>query len=142
MRKYIYGFKIQFLISFHYRFNTFVEAVFGNINIIVMIFFWRVIYRSNELGVINNFTFNGMVTYFVTNILFRCFILTDSGFYVSDIIKQGSLNGVLLKPCNSGIVNYFNHLAKGVIELLPKVSLLLLFLPFISEHIIIKIKVG
>ena len=37
MKKYLYGFKMYFLNSFNYRFNTVVSLVFGNIGILIEI---------------------------------------------------------------------------------------------------------
>lgn len=133
MKKYLYGFKLFFLNSFHYRFNMFVNIIFNNINIVITVLFWRIIFQSNTTGSINNYSLSDMTTYYIISILFRSFILTDSGFYMSNAIKNGGLNGLLLKPYDCSVNNYFSHLASGITNLIPQLVVFAVCLPFISS---------
>lgn len=132
MQKYLYGFKLYFLNSFHYRFNMLVNIIFNNLNIVITVLFWRIIFESNATQEINHYTVRDMTTYYIISILLRNFILTDSGFYMSTTIKNGGLNGLLLKPYDCSMNNYFSHLASGITNLVPQLLVFAAFLPFIS----------
>ena len=88
MKKYLYEFKLNFLNSFHYRFNTVINLLFGNISIVITIMFWILIYQSNSLTELNGFVLADMITYFIIGNIFRSFIINGSGFGYSNMIKS------------------------------------------------------
>ena len=69
-----------------------VNIIFNNLNIVITVLFWRIIFESNATQEINHYTVRDMTTYDIISILLRNFILTDSGFYMSTTIKNGGLN--------------------------------------------------
>jgi ABC-2 type transport system permease protein len=134
MKKYLYGFKLYFLNSFHYRFNTVVGLLFGNLGTLVTIFFWGLIYSGDKEKVLNGFTLSGIITYFIIGSVFRSFILM-SGFGFSDMIKSGSLGKALLKPYKLGMAVYFQNLAGSITGLIPQGLFILILLPFIGRFL-------
>jgi ABC-2 type transport system permease protein len=135
MKKYLYGFKLYFLNFFHYRFNTAVNLLFGNLSTLVTVFFWSLIYSGNTQKMLNGYTLYDIVTYFVIGNVFRGFILQSSGFAYSDMIKSGDLSRMLLKPHSIGISVYFSNLANSITGLIPQALLVLCILPFIAGYL-------
>ena len=135
MKKYLYGFKLYFLNSFHYRFNTAARLFFGNLGMLITIFFWGLIYKGDTEKVLNGFTLSGIITYFIIGSVFRSFILM-SGFDFSNMIKNGSLGKVLLKPYNPGMAVYFQNLAGSITGLIPQGLFVLILLPFIGRFLV------
>jgi len=135
MSKYLYGFKLFFLNSFQYRFNTIVGLIFGNLSMIVTISFWNLIYGGDTTKVLNGFTLSGMITYFIVAGVFRSFTLQGSGFQYTNLIKSGSLGALLLKPYNLSMAIYFQHLANCITGIIPQLALVLFVMPLISRFL-------
>lgn len=135
MRKYLYGFKLYFLNAFHYRFNTIVNVLFSNLNILIQILFWIAIYKGSPNGEINVFSLNDIITYYIMSALFRNFILMQSGFYMCNLIKDGGLNGHLLKPYDCNKINYFNNLSRCITNLIPQLVFTVIISPFVAKYL-------
>ena len=138
MRKYLYGFKLYFLNSFNYRFNTVIGLIFGNLRLIITIFFWNLIYGGDMQKVMNGFTLTGMITYMIIIDVFGsiAYTLRNSGFNYSDMIKGGSLGPALLKPQSLGASIYFRNLAGGITGLMPQALLVVCAMPFIARFMV------
>lgn len=132
MKKYLYGFKLFFLNSFQYRFNTVINLLFGNLSLLVTLLFWYLIYNGDQSKILNGFTLSGIFTYFVVSGLFRSFTLQGSGFYYTTMIKSGGLGPVLLKPYHLEWSVYVQQLAANITGILPQVGFILVALPFIA----------
>jgi ABC-2 type transport system permease protein len=135
MKKYLYGFKLYFLNSFEYRFNTVVGLLFGNLSTLITIFFWRLIYSGDTQTTLNGYTLSGIITYFVVGNIFRGFILQSSGFTYTGMIKDGTLGSMLLKPYNISLAIYFRNLASGITGLIPQVLFVICLMPFIARYL-------
>jgi len=135
MKKYIYCFKLHFLNAINYRFNTVVELLFGNLRLLIVIFFWNLVYGGDAYKTLNGFTLPGIVTYLVVIDIFGALIfrLRNSGFDYADMIKRGSLGPAILKPHNLGITIYFRNLAGGVTGMIPQAALIMCALPFVAR---------
>lgn len=135
MKKYIYEFKISFLSSFHYRFNTIISLLFGNISIAITIMFWILIYQGDDSKVLNGFALQDMITYFLVGNIFRSFIINGSGFQYSNMIKNGGLNSVLVKPYNIGTALYFKNFSNIITGGLPQFILVVVLMPILYKYL-------
>lgn len=134
MRKYLYEFRLSLLCSFEYRFNTIVNLFFSNVGIIITLLFWGLIYAGSGNSNIQGFSLSDMVTYFILSSIFREFILSSSGFEVSNIIKSGKLSSYLLKPYNVNLSIYSRGIAGVLTNIFPQILIVLLFLPVLASH--------
>lgn len=135
MKKYLYGFKLYFLNSFHYRFNTVVGLLFGNLSTLITIFFWSLIYSGDAQKTLNGYTLSGIITYFIVGNVFRSFILQGSGFAYSSMVKDGTLGTMLLKPYNISLAIYFRNLAGSITGLIPQALIILCLMPFFAQYL-------
>ena len=135
MSKYLYGFKMYFLNSFNYRFNTFVSLIFGNISLFIEVLFWSLIYGGDMEKSINGYTLPSIVTYYFVGRLFRRFILGSYGSDYVWMIKDGSFGRVLLKPYNINIYMYFKNLSGSITSMLPQALFVLAAAPFIAKYL-------
>jgi len=138
MQKYLYGFKLYFLNSFIYRFNTVIQTVFSNLRLIIIVFFWVLIYSGDIQKELNGFTLYGMITYLVFMDVFGSLIygLRNTGFNYSNMIKNGTLGPALLKPRNLSMYVYFRNLADGVTSTIPQMMLVICIIPFIARFLV------
>lgn len=134
MKKYLYGFKLFFLNSFQYRFNTVVSLLFGGLGTLVTVFFWSLIYSGDTQKTLGGYTLSGIITYYVLGSVFRGFILQSSGFSYSGMVKGGALGPLLLKPCNISLSIYFRNLAGSITGLIPQALFVLCLMPFIARY--------
>ena len=141
MTKYLYNFKLNFLSTFKYRFNTLVSLVFSNVRLIVIIFFWVLIYGGDTHRTFNGFSLHGIITYMIIMDVIGtlAFCLRNAGFDYSGMIKSGSLGPALIKPRSLSAQIYFRNLAIGVTSMIPQAALVLCVLPFISRVMVWKI---
>jgi len=134
MRKYLYGFKIHFLQSFNYRFNTIINLIFSNIAILIQILFWRLIYNGDMEKALNGYTLSDMITYYFVGGIFRSFVYW-SGVHYNDMIRNGGFGSMLLKPYNISIAMYFRFFAHSFTGMLPQTLFVLVSLPFIGKYL-------
>ena len=135
MKKHLYSFKLYFLNSFQYRFNTVVSLLFSNLCTLITLLFWSLIYSSDTQKTLNGYTLSGIITYFIIGNIFRGFILQNSGFSYSSMIKSGTLGTLLLKPCSISLSIYFRNLAANITGLIPQVLFVLCLMPFIAQYL-------
>ena len=138
MKKYLYGFKLYFLNSFNYRFNTVIHLILGNVRMLIVIFFWVLIYGGDMRKMMNGFTLPGMITYLVFMDVFSSIIfgLRNSGFVYSDMIKKGALGPALLKPYNLSAAIYFRDLSEGITGLIPQFIVIACVVPFTAKYLV------
>ena len=138
MIKYFYGFKLNLLHSLNYRFNTFIGLLFGNLRLLIVIFFWNLIYGGDMRKTLNGFTLPGMVTYLIViDVLGTlAFVMRGSGFDYSALIKNGALGPSILKPRNLGVDIYFRNLSAGISALLPQAAVVAALLPLIGRFLV------
>ena len=132
MKKYLYGFKMYFLNSFNYRFNTVVSLVFGNIGILIEILFWGLIYAGDMEKTLNGYNLSAIITYYFVSGIFRRFIFDSDYIWM---IKSGSLGQVLLKPYNINIYMYFKNLSGRLTSMLPQALFVLAAMPLIAKYL-------
>ena len=119
MKKYFYQLIILLRTSFHYRFNTVVELLFSNMDLLITVLFWMLIYKSAGTGRLQTYTAADMVIYYLANSVLRRFNLTNSSWEYVSSIKNGTLSAKLLKPCRIGGMIYVRNLALAVTGMLP-----------------------
>lgn len=112
--------------------------VFGNLRLLIVIFFWNLIYGGDMQKTLNGFTLPGIVTYLIMIDVFGtlAFIMRSSGFDYSELIKSGSLGPLMLKPRNLGADIYFKNLSTGVVAVIPQAVLVVALTPFIGKYFI------
>jgi len=120
-----------------YRFNTLLKIAFGNLEMFITIMFWIVIYRSNQLQQINSFGLEETVTYFVMYSITSKFVLSSSGFYFNDLIKNGKLSSVLIKPYSPNLSIFFGGLADAITECVPQIIFVVILYPITQGYILL-----
>ncbi|MCL2160196.1 MAG: ABC-2 family transporter protein [Oscillospiraceae bacterium] len=134
MKKYLYGFKMYFLNSFNYRFNTVVSLIFGNIGILIEILFWGLIYAGDMEKTLNGYNLSAIITYYFVGGIFRRFIFW-SGVHYNDLIRNGTFGQVLVKPYNASVAMYFKFFAESITSILPQTLFVIASLPFIGKYL-------
>ena len=119
MKKYFYQLILLLKMSFHYRFNTVVELLFSNADLLITVLFWMLIYKSAGTDRLQTYTAADMVIYYLANSVLRQFNLTGSSWEYVSSIKNGTLAAKLLKPCRIGGMIYVRNLALAVTGMLP-----------------------
>jgi ABC-2 type transport system permease protein len=135
MKKYLYNFVLILKSSFHYRFNTVMGLFFENINILITIIFWILIFKSSSSKILRSYNINDIITYFVIGSIFRKFIITDSGWTYLFRIKNGMLSSQLLRPYNISIMTYCNNLSETITKVIPNILFVLAVSPFIAVYL-------
>lgn len=134
IKKYLYGFKIYFLNSFNYRFNTVINLIFSNIAILIEILFWRLIYNGDMEKTLNGYTLSSIITYYFVGGIFSCFVYW-SGVQYNDLIRNGLFGSMLLKPYSISAAMYFKYFAESFTGMLPQTLFILVSLPFIGQYL-------
>ena len=132
MRKYLYVFKMHFLISFQYRFNTVIGLLFSNIGILVQILFWGLVYDGDMEKTLNGYTLSSIITYYFIGGLFRRFIFDTTYMWT---IKVGGFGQILLKPYNLDLFTYFRTLSDKITGMIPQTLFVLAAMPFIARYL-------
>lgn len=140
MAKYLYNFYIKIKNIKQYRFNTLLKVVFWNLEMFITILFWIVIYESNGIDQVKGFDLKDTITYFLVFSMLSKFLLTSSGFYYNDLIRNGKLNGVLLKPYSINLSVFFGGFADAIIECIPQFIFVLILVPFLYSYISFEFK--
>lgn len=99
---YVRRFKAQvsagFKTALAYRFDFFVTLFTAPISLIIYYFLWKSIFEYSGVSVINGFTFNAMVSYYVLNMIVGFFTWSDVEKWMQHDILKGELVFELLKP--------------------------------------------
>jgi len=98
-----------------YMFNTVMSVLLGFIPVLIMIFLWNKIYESGLK--IDNFNKNSIITYFfwvyiVSNITEASTIARK----ISEDIRSGSINNVLIKPINHLRYTFLLYLCEKIVD--------------------------
>ncbi|MDR1328505.1 MAG: ABC-2 family transporter protein [Oscillospiraceae bacterium] len=140
MKVYLYSFSLLFKASFQYRFNTIIELLFQNVNVLITILFWLLIFRSGNQAAIRSYTVGDITTYFIVSNVFRNFIIMNSGWAYAAQIKSGDISPKLLKPYKYNLLVYFQHLAAAITGAVPNVILVSIALP--ALHVLVTLNVS
>ena len=141
MSKYLYAFKLYIVDSLHYRFNTMISLLFSGISTMITVFFWTIIFESGGRQSLNSYSLKNMITYYIVWNVVSAFNLSNAGFYLNRIIKNGELNSILIRPYCFTVANYFDQLSKGIITIIPKFMFVIAILPIINAYIVINCNV-
>ena len=98
--KYKEYFKIGFKETIEYKWNIFgavFEAIFS---ILFFIFVWFIIYQNLEVEILNGFSFNEVIIYFIIIYSFRLILNYDPVYDFSQKIKSGDITTYLCRPIN------------------------------------------
>jgi len=136
IKKYLPFFKARMMEMFIYRGAVWLWLLVDVFQFVMMIFLWNSVYEYKD--VINGFTFNEMLIYFLLTNLFFVFTQVEAVFLISEEIREGRISLYMVKPISYKIRLYFEILGRaiGIITLMiPVVFLTGLALTFIF-HII------
>ena len=143
MTKYLYGFKLYLLNSANYRFNAIIQTLFGNLRLLIMVFFWVLIYGGDMQKTLSGFTLPGIITYLIIMDILGALIygLRNTGFNYLSMIKDGSLGPAILKPQSLNMHLYFRNLSDGITSVVPQAILVICILPFFARFLVIDLSV-
>ena len=133
MRKYWAIFQLAWQNSFEYRLEFFSHILLGLIQLAVLFFIWKAIFKQ-----VNNFsgyTFSSMVTYLVMVQFLHFVNRQNTSRQIAEEIKNGDLSIFLLKPLNYLKYWFFSFLASRFFECLIRLSIITIFLILFSSSL-------
>lgn len=98
MKKYKAVAKTGFKVALAYRFDFFVTLVTAPITLIVFYFLWKSIFAYSGEEVIQGFTFNAMVSYYLINMIVAFFTWSKIERWMEEGIRFGHMIMELLRP--------------------------------------------
>lgn len=99
MKKYIPFFKAGMMEELAYRAGLFAWMLITFLQLVCVAFLWTAVYNSSSSPVINGFTFNEMIVYFVfTNIFAFMCLGTETLHDINSEIKDGTIAISFIKP--------------------------------------------
>lgn len=102
MKKYKAIMKTGFKVALAYRFDFFVTLATAPITLIVFYFLWKSIFTYSGEEVIQGFTFNAMISYYLINMIVAFFTWSKIERWMEQDIRYGHMIMELLRP-----VEYF-----------------------------------
>lgn len=129
MKKYWTIFKLELQREMQYRFNFFI-SIFSNGFILVFFFyFWIKIYsEGNKIG---GYDLKALLTYYFLVTIWTFLFFRDTGWMISDEVREGKVNSFLLKPFSyifNHLAKYFGGLVNGLVSYIPILTVFFIFL--------------
>lgn len=112
LKKYIPFFRARMMEMFIYRGAVWLWLLVDVFQFTMMIFLWDSVYEYND--VINGFTFNEMLLYFLLTNLFFVFTQVEAVFAISEEIREGRISLYMVKPISYKIRLYFEILGRAI----------------------------
>lgn len=134
MRKYLGILRIVFLDNLEYPGEILYWLVLALVPLFIMSYMWLTVYKDQHQ--INGFSLSAMITYyFVTMVVGR--LTGHSAFRMADLIKDGQLSALLMKPM--GIMRYIFIQSFGgrAINLMTSVPLIIVVYLVVRQYIIL-----
>lgn len=134
LRVYKRNITISWLKGLEYRFGIFYLLIEAIIPVTAMFFLWHTIYQ--EGGVVGEYTFKQMITYYVFARIINYLVWFPMDWKMNDLVNQGQLSTVLTKPIDiQGL--YFSEMigdriVNFVLGCIPLLVLALLFQEYLS----------
>lgn len=98
MKRYKAVVKAGFKVGLAYRFDFFVTLVTAPVSLIVFYFLWKSIFAYSGQEVIQGFTFNTMVSYYLINLIVAFFTWSKIERWMEQDIRFGHMIMDLLRP--------------------------------------------
>ncbi len=136
IKKYLPFLRANLMSMFIYRVTIWLWVMVDVFQFVMMIFLWRSVYAYND--VIQGFTFNEMLIYFLLVNLFFLVTQVDTLFIMSEEIKEGRMSLYLVKPISYRVRLVFENLGRvlgGLILILPIVFLTGLVLTLVFDMV-------
>lgn len=95
-RKYFAIYKLNLQRAFVYRLLFAVWAILHPLRLGVMYFVWKTIFEYSSLEVIGGFTFAGIMSYYITQVVLDTFVGVDRR--VADDVNKGTLTTIFIRP--------------------------------------------
>ncbi len=119
MKKYIPFFKAGMMEELAYRAGLFAWMLITVLQLLCVAFLWTAVYNSSSSPVINGFTFNEMIVYFVfTNIFAFMCLGTETLHDINSEIKDGTIAISLIKPISYRIRFLFRALGNSAMRII------------------------
>lgn len=130
MDKYIAIFKIKIRNTLQYKFDFVVVFLSSILPLVVLYFFWKEIYKNGSS--INGMDFKSMFTYYILATLLTMLFQGNTSWEVSDEIRTGEINSIIIKPYEYIRLKFISYLADQTIIILIITVLLVLNLTCVS----------
>lgn len=98
MKRYKAATKVGFKISLAYRFELFIGFITAPVSLIVFYFLWKSIFAYSGDEVLQGFTFDAMVAYYLINMIVGFFTWSRVERYMEEEIRFGHMIAALLRP--------------------------------------------
>ncbi|MBU0757885.1 MAG: ABC-2 family transporter protein [Nanoarchaeota archaeon] len=135
LKKYIAIGQAMFKTVLIYRFDFMFSIIISPMTLILYYFIWESIFRNNQTGIINGYTFPDMMTYYVLSMIIGHFIWNMVGNDLSEKITYGELSQDLLKPVSIFSMFLANTIAQRLFAVIAEVIPV-----FIISFIIFRLK--
>ena len=114
---------VGYKIALQYKFHTFISLLTVPLNLTIFYFLWNSIFLNAGQEVINGFTFNEMISYYVLSMIVGYFTWSEPEGWMERDIRQGRLTRYLLKPLSylsQTIYIHFGLISNSfIIEVIP-----------------------
>src|SRR4030042_2688363 len=87
-----------FKVALRYRFNFLVNLVFVPLSVLIYVFLWTAIFGYTGQSVIQGYSLDEMIGYYVVSMLVGLFVWVDVDKWISEDIRKGNLVVDLLRP--------------------------------------------
>lgn len=113
MDKYIAIYKIKIRNTLQYKFDFVVVFLSSILPLFVLFFFWKEIYKNGSS--VNGMDFKSMFTYYILATLLTMLFQGNTSWEVSDDIRMGEINSIIIKPYEYIRLKFISYLADQTI---------------------------
>lgn len=137
MRKYWHVINVGIQNTLTYRVNFLFRAAFGLIPLMATIYLWRTIYASKGTGDVAGYTLASMTSYYLLVTLVDALTaVTEDDWQIAADIRDGGINGFLLKPIDYLTYRLCLFLAGRVIYLGVAIVPVGLFIFYLRDYVV------
>ena len=123
--------RIGFKLGLVYRFDFFIGMIRIPLTLLIYYFLWKSIYAYTGTGLINRFTFTGLITYYVISMIVGIFAYSSVDEWMEEEVVDGEVVSEVLRPV-SYIARHF-YVERGFmllalfLEAIPAVLIAVIF---------------
>lgn len=119
MRKYTQVMKMNIQIALSYRWNLILSSLMDIFRIAAEISFWKILFEATSGTTISGYDFNSIITYYIFMFIIGTVLnVSNIGSKISNDIKNGTLNNLIIRPINYIGYYFFETLSQKFIQLL------------------------
>ncbi len=132
MGGYLGLFKASYKVALQYRFDWFVGLIRIPLTLIIFYYFWQAIFAHSGVTIINNYTFETMIAYYVLSMIISMFTWADIDNWLRFGLKSGEVVTDYLRPLDFILTYLYTHLGmitmNVLISLVPTLVIAYLFI--------------